>query len=162
MDIIKLQEINKKAPKAGKDELSVYLNGLALPTEAMKVGDTIEFPAEINSVNGTFVKGVVNGNVFFSVAVTRNGEEAVNLSIGSLTRRFTDPETNTTVKPLDILSEEDKPKALYSVFEDKIRGEALNALQGKRAELKALETYEGVARDGNPMRVNVFGWVMLD
>lgn len=160
MEISKLQEINKKAPKAGKDELIMFLNRLALPTEAVKVGDVVEFPAEINAVNGTFVKGVVNGNTFFSVAVTRNGNDAINLSIGALTRRFVDNETNTTVTPLNIIAEEDKPKALYTMFEGKTIGEALNELQGKKATLKAQEAFEGVARDGNPMRVLVNGWIL--
>lgn len=159
MNLEKLQELNKKAPKASKDELSAFLNSVGVPFEAMKVGDKIKFPADISATAGTLVKGVVNGNSFYSVAVERNGTEAVNVSVTSFSRRFNDIENGKVITPIDILPEDKKDKAVFSLFTDQTRAEALRQLQGREATLEALETFESVDRTGAPIRVNVMGWI---
>ena len=73
MNLAELQEVNKKLPKASKNEIAAALNRLGVNPDSIKVGDKLKFPAEINEFNGTITKGVVNGNTFFQVAVEVNG-----------------------------------------------------------------------------------------
>ena len=93
MNLAELQEVNKKLPKASKNEIAAALNRLGVNPDSIKVGDKLKFPAEINEFNGTITKGVVNGNTFFQVAVEVNGV-ARNVSINSLFRSFNDRENN--------------------------------------------------------------------
>ena len=160
MDIQKLMEINKKAPKAAKATLDAYLNSIGVPFEAMKVGDKLKFPDTITPDNGTLVQGIVNGNAFYSVACTRNDNEAVNVSISSFSRQFNDRENNKVITPLDILADDKKDKAVFKLFTEQTRAEALKELQGKTVTVSALETFESVARDGSQIRVNVIGYTI--
>lgn len=93
MNLAELQEVNKKLPKASKNEIAAALNRLGVNPDSIKVGDKLKFPAEINEFNGTITKGVVNGNTFFQVAVEVNGT-ARNVSINSLFRSFNDRENS--------------------------------------------------------------------
>ena len=99
MNLAELQEVNKKLPKASKNEIAVALNRLGVNPDSIKVGDKLKFPAEINEFNGTITKGVVNGNTFFQVAVEVNGV-ARNVSINSLFRSFNARETTSVLHRL--------------------------------------------------------------
>lgn len=159
MNLAELQEVNKKLPKASKNEIAAALNRLGVNPDSIKVGDKLKFPAEINEFNGTITKGVVNGNTFFQVAVEVNGV-ARNVSINSLFRSFNDRENNKRITPVDILPEadKDKDKCIFNMFESKTIAECLADLQGTEVTAKAIETFESVARDGSQMNVNVIAY----
>lgn len=158
MNLSELQEVNKKLPKASKNEIAAALQRLGVNPDAIKVGDKITFPAEINEFNGTITKGVVNGNTFFQLAVEVNGT-ARNISINSLFRSFNDRENNKRITPLDILTTDaDKEACIFSMFENKVIAECLTELQGTTVTAKALESFESVARDGSQMNVNVIAY----
>lgn len=159
MNLAELQEVNKKLPKASKNEIAAALNRLGVNPESIKVGDKLKFPAEINEFNGTITKGVVNGNTFFQIAVEVNGT-ARNVSINSLFRSFNDRENNKRITPVDILLEadKDKDKCIFNMFESKTIAECLADLQGAEVTAKAIETFESVARDGSQMNVNVIAY----
>ena len=153
MNLAELQEVNKKLPKASKNEIAAALNRLGVTPDSIKVGDKLKFPAEINEFNGTITKGVVNGNTFFQVAVEVNGV-ARNVSINSLFRSFNDRENNKRITPVDILPEADKD----NMFENKTIAECLADLQGTEVTAKVIESFESVARDGSQMNVNVIAY----
>lgn len=159
MNLAELQEVNKKLPKASKNEIAAALNRLGVNPDSIKVGDKLKFPAEINEFNGTITKGVVNGNTFFQVAVEVNGT-ARNVSINSLFRSFNDRENGKRITPVDILPEadKDKDKCIFNMFESKTIAECLTDLQGMEVTAKAIETFESVARDGSQMNVNVIAY----
>lgn len=158
MNLSELQEVNKKLPKASKNEIAAALQRLGVNPDAIKVGDKITFPAEINEFNGTITKGVVNGNTFFQLAVEVNGT-ARNISINSLFRSFNDRENNKRITPLDILTTDaDKKACIFGMFENKVIAECLTELQGTTVTAKAIETFESVARDGSQMNVNVIAY----
>jgi hypothetical protein len=159
MNLAELQEVNKKLPKASKNEIAAALNRLGVNPDSIKVGDKLKFPAEINEFNGTITKGVVNGNTFFQVAVEVNGV-ARNVSINSLFRSFNDRENNKRITPVDILPEadKDKDKCIFNMFENKTIAECLADLQGAEVTAKAIESFESVARDGSQMNVNVIAY----
>lgn len=159
MNLAELQEVNKKLPKASKNEIAAALNRLGVNPDSIKVGDKLKFPAEINEFNGTITKGVVNGNTFFQIAVEVNGV-ARNVSINSLFRSFNDRESNKRITPVDILPEadKDKDKCIFTMFESKTIAECLADLQGTEVTAKAIETFESVARDGSQMNVNVIAY----
>ena len=56
MNLAELQEVNKKLPKASKNEIAAALNRLGVNPDSIKVGDKLKFPAEINEFNGTITK----------------------------------------------------------------------------------------------------------
>ena len=151
MNLAELQEVNKKLPKASKNEIAAALNRLGVNPDSIKVGDKLKFPAEINEFNGTITKGVVNGNTFFQVAVEVNGT-ARNVSINSLFRSFNDRENNKRI------TEADKDKCIFNMFENKTIAECLADLQGTEVTAKAIESFESVARDGSQMNVNVIAY----
>lgn len=157
MNLAELQEVNKKLPKASKNEIAAALNRLGVNPDSIKVGDKLKFPAEINEFNGTITKGVVNGNTFFQVAVEVNGA-ARNVSINSLFRSFNDRENGKRITPVDILPEADKDKCIFNMFENKTIAECLADLQGTEVTAKAIETFESVTRDGSQMNVNVIAY----
>lgn len=159
MNLAELQEVNKKLPKASKNEIAMALNRLGVNPDSIKVGDKLKFPAEINEFNGTITKGVVNGNTFFQVAVEVNGV-ARNVSINSLFRSFNDRENNKRITPVDILpeAEKDKDKCIFNMFENKTIAECLADLQGVEVTAKAIETFESVARNGSQMTVSVIAY----
>lgn len=156
MNLAELQEVNKKLPKASKNEIAAALNRLGVNPDSIKVGDKLKFPTEINEFNGTITKGVVNGNTFFQVAVEVNGV-ARNVSINSLFRSFNDRENNKRITPVDILSE-GKDKCIFNMFESKTIAECLADLQGAEVTAKAIESFESVARDGSQMNINVIAY----
>lgn len=159
MNLAELQEVNKKLPKASKNEIAAALNRLGVNPDSIKVGDKLKFPAEINEFNGTITKGVVNGNTFFQIAVEVNGV-ARNVSINSLFRSFNDRENNRRITPVDILPEadKDKDKCIFNMFESKTIAECLANLQGAEVTAKAIESFESIARDGSHMNVNVIAY----
>lgn len=158
MNLAELQEVNKKLPKASKNEIAEALNRLGVNPDSIKVGDKLKFPAEINEFNGTITKGVVNGNTFFQVAVEVNGV-ARNVSINSLFRSFNDRENGKRITPVDILlSEADKDKCIFNMFENKTIAECLADLQGTEVTAKAIESFESVLRSGSQMNVNVIAY----
>lgn len=158
MNLSELQEVNKKLPKAGKGELAAALNRIGVAPDAIKVGDKIKFPKEINEVNGTITKGVVNGNTFYQIAVEVNGV-ARNISINSLFRSFNDRENNKRITPLDILTnDKDKKACIFTMFENKTIAECLAELQDKTIAARAIEAFDSVARDGSQMTVTVIAY----
>ena len=54
-----------------------------------------------------------------------------------------------------MLDEADKAKAVFKHFESGTVDDGLQQLKGKELEIKRIEAFESITRDGAPMNVNV-------
>lgn len=157
MNESKVKEINRKAAAnlgIKAQTVNQLLNRMGVNPEALKVGDVIKMPDVISLADGSLSAAMVNGNPFLQVVVTVNGE-ARNLAVSTFNRVFVDRETRARTTPVDLLDEADKAKAVFKHFEGGTVDEGLQQLKGKELEVKRIETFESVTRDGAPMNVNV-------
>lgn len=157
MNESKVKEINRKAAAnlgIKAQTVNQLLNRMGVNPEALKVGDVIKMPDNISLADGSLSANMVNGNPFLQVVVTVNGE-ARNLSVSTLNRVFVDRETRARTTPVDLLDEADKAKAVFKYFEGGTVDDGLQQLKGKELEIKRIEAFESISRDGVPVNVNV-------